>query len=278
MKTTRSKNWMAVCAAVLTATAVFRASADQTATAARPEKSYTGTVASVDPKENTLEVKGFVLSKKFNLGAACDYVLLDKGTGTVNDLRPGEKVTVSYQDAHDVLIADRVGQQPMRFEGMVTVIDANTHALILHRPTLDKQFQIADDCKIVLRDEKPGTFADIHPGNHVTVTYETPVGTPTAREIAQTSIEFTGMLTAIDLGEKTVKARAMFGSKKFNVADNCAIVINGRTDGQLGDLKPNDKLVFSYDEINGINVVNRIAPAEAQPNSVANTTTPMVGN
>jgi hypothetical protein len=53
------------------------------------------------------------------------------------------------------------------------------------------------------------------------------------------------------------------------VADNCAIVINGKTDGRLSDLKPNDKLVLSYDEINGVNVVNRIALAEAQPNSVA---------
>jgi hypothetical protein len=110
----------------------------------------------------------------------------------------------------------------------------------------------------------------------VTVTYETPDGTPTAREIAQTSMEFTGTLTAIDLGEKTVKAKAMFDTKKFNVADNCAIVINGKTDGQLSDLKPNDKLVFSYDEINGINVVNRIAPAEVQPNSA--TTAQMTGN
>ena len=276
-KTTRSKNWMAVCAAVLTATAVFRASADQTATTARPEKSYTGTVVSVDPKENTLEIKGFVLSKKFNLGAACDYTLLDKSPGTANDLRPGEKVTVSYQDAQSVLIADRVEEEPMQFEGMVTVIDTDKHTLILHRTGLDKVLQIADDCKVVLRNEKPGTFADIHPGNHVTVTYETPDGTPTAREIAQTSIEFTGTLTAIDLGEKTVKAQAMFGSKKFNVADNCAIVINGKTDGQLSDLKPNDKLVFTYDEINGINVVNRIAPAEAQANS-ATSTAQMTGN
>ena len=277
MKTIRSKNWMAVCAAVLTATAVFRESADQTATAARPEKSYTGTIISVDPKENTLEIKGFVLSRQFNLGAACEYTLLDKIPGTVNDLRPGEKVTVSYQDAQSVLIADRVEQEPMQFEGVVTVIDTGKHTLIVHRTGLDKELQIADDCKVVLRNEKPGTFADIHPGNHVTVTYETPAGTPTAREIAQTSIEFTGTLTAIDLGEKTVKAQAMFGSKKFNVADNCAIVINGKTDGQLSDLKPDEKLVFTYDEINGINVVNRIAPAEAQANSTT-TTAQMTGN
>jgi hypothetical protein len=268
---------MAVCAAVMTAAAVFRASADQTGTAARPEKSYTGMIVSVDPKENTLEIKGLVLSRQFNLGAACDYALLDKSPGTVNDLRPGEKVTVSYQDAQSVLIADRVEQEPMQFEGMVTVIDTGKHTLIVHRTGMDKVLQIADDCKVVLRNDKPGTFADIHPGNHVTVTYETPAGTPTVREIAQTSIEFTGTLTAIDLGEKTVKAQAIFGSKKFSVADNCAIVINGKTDGQLSDLKPNDRLVFTYDEINGVNVANRIAPAETQATS-ANTAAQMTGN
>ena len=68
-----------------------------------------------------------------------------------------------------------------------------------------------------------------------------------------------------------MKAKSGFSSKKFNLADNCAIVINGKTDGRLGDLKPNDRLVFNYDEVNGINVVNRIAPAEARPGSVAST-------
>ncbi len=53
------------------------------------------------------------------------------------------------------------------------------------------------------------------------------------------------------------------------MADNCAIVINGKADGQLSDLRPDEKLVFNYDEINGVNVVNRIAPAEEQTNSVA---------
>jgi len=270
MKTTRAI-WTAICMAGLTWTSTFPASADQTATAARPEKSYTGTVVSVDPKENTLETRGFVLSKKFNLGAGCDYQLLGKNAGTADDLRPGEKVTVNYQDAAGVLIANRVEQQPMRYEGMVKAIDPNTRTLTVHVRGMDKQLQLADGCSIMLRDNKPGALADISVGNHVTVTYETPDNKPTAREIAQTSITFTGTLTAIDLEEKTLKAKASFSSKKFNVADNCAIVINGKTDGQLNELKPNDKLVLSYDEINGVNVVNRIAPAEAQPNSVAAT-------
>ena len=276
MKTTRSTYWTAVCASVLTLAMAIRASADQTATAAKPDKTYTGTVKTVDPNERTLNVNGFLLNKKFNVGDNCAYALWNKPAGTIGDLRPGEKVTVAYQDAHGVLVADNVKQVPMTHEGMVKSIDPAAHTMTVHVGAMDKQFRIADDCGVVLRNAIPGTFADIQTGNHVTVTYETPNGVLTARQIAQTSIEFTGTLTAIDLGEKTLKAKAMFASKKFNVADNCAIVINGKTDGQLGDLKPNDKLVFNYDEINGVNVVNRITPAAAQATGVV-TTGPTTG-
>jgi Cu/Ag efflux protein CusF len=269
MKMTRSINWMAACAVVLTATAAYRASADQPATDAKPEKSYTGTVVSVDPQERTLNVNGFMLSKEFNLGSACAYTLLDNNPGTVSDLRPGEKIKVTYQNADGVLVADRVEQIPMRDEGMVQAVNPTAHTLTLSLHGMEKTFVIANDCAVGLRNDISGTLADIKIGNHVTVTYEKPDGKLTARQITQTSIEFTGTLTAIDLEEKTLKAKAVFNSQKFNVADNCAIVINGKTDGRLSDLKPNDKLVLSYDEINGVNVVNRIALAEAQPNSVA---------
>src|SRR5260221_3755837 len=167
---TKTNVWIAVCAAVLTTTAVIRASANQPATAARPEKSYTGTVVSVDPKENTLETKGFVLNRTFNLGAGCSYTLPDNSAGTVNDLRPGEKVAVIYQDANGVLVADRIWQQPMRYDGMVKAIDPNAHTLTLHVHGTDKTFQIANDCGVMLRNEKSGALADIQAGNHVTVT------------------------------------------------------------------------------------------------------------
>lgn len=268
MKTTKSSNWTAVCAAFLTTTAVFRASADGPATAVRPEKNYTGMIVSVDPKELTLEAKGFLLSKRFNLGAACSYAALDKASATAADLRPGEKVAIRYQDANGVLVADRVEQLPMRYEGMVKAVDPGAHTLTLHLRGRDESFQIANDCGVELRDDKSGTLVDVQAGDHVTVTYEKPGGKLTARQIAQTSLEFTGTLTAIDLGDKTVKAKSAFASKKFNVGDDCAIVVNGKPAGRLGDLKPNDRLVFNYDEINGVNVVNRIAPAEGRPNAV----------
>jgi len=270
MKTIALHRWAAVGLSVLTATAAYRTSADDTstnATAAKPEKNYTGTIVSVDPKENVLNVHGFMFSKKFNLGDNCAYTIVGKETGALSDLRPGQRVTVGYQDAHGVLIADRVTQRPMRDEGMVKAIDPAARTMTLSVGIMDKKFQLPADCDVTLRGGKSGTIADIQPGYHVTVTYEVPNGKATAREIAQTSATFTGDLTAIDLDQKTLKAKAMFGAKKFNVGDDCAIVINGKPDGKLTDLRPGENLTFSYDDVNGVNVVNRIAPAGGSSSS-----------
>ena len=273
MKTNALRAWAAVGLAALTATAGYRALADgasANATAAKPDKTYTGTIVSVDPKEHMLEVKSFPFSdKKFNLGDTCAYTIVGQDTGTVGDLRPGQKVTVGYQDAHGVLVADQVTQKPMRDEGMVKAIDPATQTLTLHLGVMDKQFQLPADCEVTLRGDKAGTVADIQPGNHVLITYEVPEGKATARQIAQTSETFTGDLTAIDLDQKTMKAKAMFATKKFNVGDDCAVVINGKPDGKLTDLRPGESLMFSYDNINGVNVVNRIAPANGSGSAVA---------
>ncbi len=276
MKMIGTTKWLAAAVFALTATTALRVAADGPATAPQPEKhyqTYTGTVISVNPNEHVVNVSGWLgwlkLHKAFNLGENCDYTQLGKNPASAADLHPGEKVTVSYQDVDGVLIANRVTQEAMRYEGMVKAVDASHRTLTLHGTAWDKKLTFPADCQIVLRDGKAGTAADIQVGNHVTVTYETPDDTPTARVIAQTSITFTGALTALDLEARTVKAKRAFATKKFNLADNCAIVINGKPDGRLADLRPDEDLVFSYDKINGINVVNRIAPASAQPATVA---------
>jgi hypothetical protein len=261
MKTNILRTWTAVCVSALTMTAALKSSADDTAMAGIPNKSYTGTVVSVDAKERLLGLQGTFLTKKFNLGDNCTYALVDKPAGAISDLRPGQRVMVVYQESHGVLVANRVAQQPESYEGTVKACDPIQRTMTLHTRGMDRTFQIAGDCKVVLRGDQSGTLADIQTGNYVTVTYETPNDKPTAWKIAQTSETFSGSLTAIDLDTKTVKAKALFDTKKFTLGDNCAIVINGKINGQLADLKPNDKLVFSYDEINGVNVANRIAPA-----------------
>jgi Cu/Ag efflux protein CusF len=259
MKTKVLHTSMAVCVSVLTMAGALTSAADDTATNEIPHKSYTDTIVSVDAKEHVLVMEGFFANKTFNLGDKCTYTFADKGAGTIGDLHPGQRVEVDYQEAHDVLVADCVTQETMSYEGTVKACDPAARTITLHGRGRDKTLPIGGDCKVMLRKDKLGSLADIQPGNYVTVIYETPDGKPTAQKIIQTSETYTGTLTAIDLETKTVKARSLYDTKKFNLGDNCAIVIEGRINGRLADLKPNDKLVFSYDEINGVNVANRIA-------------------
>ena len=279
MKTSRIKSWITVWSAVLTTMAVNGAPpADQAAKAAlaKPDKTYTGTVVAVNPKDNVLNVKGFLFShKQFNLGNNCTYTLVDQNPGALGDVRSGQRVTVSYQDVHGVPVADHVTQQPLRDKGMVKAVDPAVHTMTVHLgPLRDKTFQVPTGCQITLHGDKSGMVDDIHVGDHVTVTYEVPKGKATAREIAQTSATFTGNMTAIDLDQKIIKAQATFSTRKFNLANDCTIVMNGKPDGKLTDLRPGEKLTFNYENVDGVNVANRIAPAESQRSTVASTTPP----
>src|ERR1041385_1081009 len=268
MKTTAMRAWTAVCLSGLMTTVAMRAFADDADATVKRDKAYTGTLTSVDPKERVLNVKGLFLNKKFNLGDSCKFRLLDNSAGTAESLRAGQRVVVYYQDAEGVNVADRVEQKPLRFEGTVKTIDADRHMMTVHVRGKDMEFVIAEACRVMLHGDKSGSLGDVQPGHHVTVLYEVPNNLPTARLIEQTSATFVGAVTAIDLNERTVKAKAMFGSKKFNLGEGCQIVLNGKTDGELRDLKPGDNLVFNYEEVNGVNVVNRIATAEPTKETV----------
>jgi Cu/Ag efflux protein CusF len=264
MKAFTSGILAAVSLSALAVTMTFRAAADPAAGAAKQEKLCTGMVAAIDAKDRTLGVRGFFSTKKFNLGQSCVFTLADRNAGAIDDLRPGQKVTVSYFDAGGVLVADAVVQLAIRSEGVVKTINPEKHELTLHLRAGDKVFAIADDCKIVLHDESPGTLDDVNAGHHVTVVYELPSGAPVAREIDQTSATFNGSLTALDASDRTIKAKHMTGTSKFFMADGCTIVVNGKTGGQLSDLKLGDKIALSYDEVDGVKVVNRIA-LQSQP-------------
>jgi len=259
MKTFAPRFPAAVCLFGLAVALALPAAADPAAGTAKQEKLYTGMVESVDTKEHILGVRGIFSTRRFNLGQNCTFTLADKSAGAIDDLRPGQKVTVSYQNAGGVLVADAVAQVALRSEGVVKSVNPEKHELTLHLRAGDKVFAIAGDCKIVLHDEEQGTLADINAGHHVSVVYELPSRAPVAREIDQTSATFSGTLTALDASDRTIKAKHLTGTSKFFMADGCTIVVNSKPEGQWSDLKLGDKVALSYDEVDGVKVVNRIA-------------------
>jgi hypothetical protein len=243
------------------------------------EKTMKCMATSIDQAEKTVLVKSFWGARRLNVADDCKVSLQDKSDASLANLRPGQRLEINYEDAQGVLVAHRIAQQNVVFTGHIKGIDPVNHTMTLRRHGLDKPFQIAEDCKVLLRDEKAGTLADVQPGHRVTVTYEIPNGTATARQIAQTSETFSGALTAIDLNDRTLKAKAFLNVKKFNVANDCNIVISGKPDARLSDLKLGDKLVFSFDDVNGVNIVNRIATSGAtpEPTTTASRQSPVSG-
>ena len=163
MKTNILRTWTAVCVSALTMTAALSSSADETAMAVLPHKSYTGTVESVDASQHLLKLKGTFLSRTFNLGDNCSYTMVGRPAGALGDLRPGQRVVVAYQESHGVRVADGVTQQPVGYEGTVTAFDPIQRTITLHGRGLDKTFHIADGCKVVLRGDKSGSWRTFKP-------------------------------------------------------------------------------------------------------------------
>jgi hypothetical protein len=253
---------MAIGLAVWFGVSASSARADEQAAMKQKEKTYSGIVTSVDAKEKTVMVEGTLFGKTFNVADNCEFTLGDTKSATLGDLRAGQRVGVNYKDAGGVLVANRFAQEELRYSGTVQAVDRNTHTLKLSRSGLHKTFELPGDCKVILRDDRGGSLEDVKAGHQVTVVYELPGGSPTAREIEQSSATFVGTLDAIDASARTVKAKRFVGDRKFSLADNCKIVVNGITDGKLSDLRLGQKLVVSFEPVDGVNVANRIAQTE----------------
>jgi hypothetical protein len=176
--------------ATLIMAAALRAPADPVPKANPPERSYTGMVVDVDTNEQIFWVKRWLLpGKQFVFGDDCRitllYAMVNNGVGSGANLRQGEKVTVGYQLARGVRIADRIEQQPMQLTGTVKAVDLKKHVLILHRRMSNQRLAIAPNCIITLQNKNPATLADIHPGDHVVVIYEMPDDVPVAWQITR---------------------------------------------------------------------------------------------
>jgi hypothetical protein len=233
------------------------------------DERWSGAVTSVNTANKSVTGTSWLASKTFNLGENCAIVTLDKKEGSLADLRPGDKIKVHYRDVEGVLVADRIAERPLHYSGRVHAINEQTRTLTMHEPALyqpfhaPEKFRLAADCKVVLGNGRSGTLASIQPGDRITVIYELPGSSPVAYRIRDESLDFVGKLDAMDLSTRTLRAKERDTRKSFDVADHCQIILRGKQNGRLKDLALGDEYRFTYQTVNGLNVVDRIAPVQA---------------
>lgn len=262
MNTVLLRRVRTLCAAVLlTACAASTVRADATKMAAK-EKTCSGTITALDANGKVITVQSYLFRKTFVLGDNCTMSLKDKNSAMLGDFRPGQRVNISYVDAHGVLVADRITQDVLTFAGQVREFDRNTRMLKVRLRGSSKTFAVADNCQVLLRDDAKGGFADVKPGDRVTVIYEVPANQLTAREIDQRSLTTAGTLYAVNLADHTINiSNGRQPGRLYRLADDCAIIVGNKFDARLDELQTGQTYELSYDAVEGVNVVNRIALA-----------------
>ncbi len=259
MKTKLVRATVAINVAILSLAGASPLFGDESVAAGqKKEKSYRGTVTAVDPTERTVAVKGILFSKTFNAGDTCEVSLEDKPNAGLNDLRPGHKVNVLYQNAQGVLVARRFVQHNLVLKGYITAIDRGKRTLALKGPAGTRNFAIAEDCDVIFQDKKGGTLEELEVGHTVSVAYESANDSWVVHKIELKTGKFAGTIRAIDAETRTVKAKGLLSERRFKLADGCRIVVDGRPGAGLRDLRIGDRVDFAYEDANGVLVASRI--------------------
>lgn len=229
------------------------------------QRTFEGTVKSVDEKERMLAVESMFLTRSFVAGEHCRVQMEEKPVAALKDLKAGHRVKVTYLRSDGVNVAVRMVQENAVFTGHITSIDATGKTFKVKSGLATKSFAVAGDCKFTLREDKGRGFGDLKLGHKVTVRYAGAARENLAFKVEQASQVFAGTVEAIDAEANVVKARQLMANKRFILGDDCQIILDGRIGGKLRDLRIGDKAVFHYENVEGVLIANRLAREAGAP-------------
>ncbi len=229
-------------AVLLIAALPVQAKANQDPTAMRHVKCWAGTLTAVNTQDKSLTGKHWQFTKTFYLGQKCAISAVDKKKASLGDLSPGEEVRIRYHDAEGVLVANRIVERALRYDGTVQTVNSKAGVLTMTEPPLyrpfraPERFHVGSDCKVILWNGHNGRLADVQPGDRVSVVYELPNSSQVAFRIQDKSETAKGVADAIDLSARTLKAKLGSEEKQFAVGDDCKVILGRPQTGQLKDV------------------------------------------
>ena len=161
---------------------------------------FRGHIESIDPANKLVGVKHGVATRKFSLPEHFAVVLHDNKTGGLADLKIGQSVDVIYESQDSRYFARRIEQKNPTFVGTIRSMDAGTRTVKAKSFFDEKQFRLADGCRIVTADNPNAALRDLRIGDRVEFVYEDQAGVLIANRIGQESPQ------AAAVGSETAKA------------------------------------------------------------------------
>ncbi len=235
------------------------------------EQTQTGTLSAVNTQDHTVQVRTWLGSRTFNVGDKCTIVAVDKKGAALSDLRPGIKVQIRYQNVDGVLVADMLAEKALFYDGTISAVDPKAGTVTMTESPLaepfhaPKTFRVTDTSKVFLSNGRSGAIANLQPGDRITVSYENPGGSPAAYRIRERTTSCIGTIDVIDSSARMVEVKDSSGQQKFQLADQCQILLPDQKNGRLQDVTIGQKYRLTYEQVNGINVLDRIAPVQPAP-------------
>jgi Cu/Ag efflux protein CusF len=162
---------------------------------------YHGHIESIDAANKTVGVKRGGSTRSFTLPEHFTVRVKDNKSGSLEDLKIGQTVDVIYEPHGDsCYLARRIEQKHPTFVGTIRSLDAATRTVKAKNFCDEKQFRLADGCRIVTADNPNAALRDLRIGDRVEFVYEDKDGVLIANRIGQESSP------AAAVGSETAKA------------------------------------------------------------------------
>src|SRR5258708_2589598 len=158
-------------------------------------------------------------------------------------------------------VADQQAAEPQTaktWTGTLSAVSPEGHSVVGKHVLSTRVFNIGDHCAISALDKNQASMADLHPGDHVEITFRNEQGVLVAYGIAVKPLSYHGLIHNMDKNARVVTMQKGIAQKKFQVATDCKVVLWNGNSGTLDDLKPGDELTLAYQSPGGLPVVCRI--------------------
>ena len=159
--------------------------------------SYVGRVRDMDRRDRIVTIENKAFHKTFSVAGDCEVIRADGNRGTIEDVRPGFKVIVTYETPGGAPVAYRLREESVTLVGKLVAIDLPDRTLKVTEGSSEKTFTAGKECKIVVNGKTNTRLSDLVLGQDYRLTFEnidgvnvvasiTPASEPNSNETAST--------------------------------------------------------------------------------------------
>ena len=146
---------------------------------------------------------------------------------------------------------DRLAATEKTASGTITSLDAKEKVLKIQGMLFAKTFVLGDNCSLAVGNKADASLSEFRPGQKVTVNYRDANGVLVADRVTQNKLFYTGVVSAMDVKNRTLAIRHRNGLKSFVLADNCGVTLNAKSSGTLDDIKLGARVTVIYETPGG---------------------------